>query len=77
MSRPALIPYVGQPRRASGKPYTPPGKFEVVTSLDAYREAQVAELFAAGHDTVAIAKHLRCTPASAANALSRIRDAGR
>ncbi len=77
MTRPALIPYVGQPRRASGKPYTPPGKYQAVTNLDAYRESQVAELFAAGKDTVSIAKHLHCTPAAAANALSRIRDAGR
>lgn len=93
MSRPALIPYAGKPslrpRWTKGEPVCfRKAKFEnqgdnlysigvVAAELSDDAAQTAAALFRAGHDNVSIARLLECTPAAAANALSRIRDAGR
>lgn len=70
----ALIPYVGQPTRKSGKPFVPIAPRPKLDRLDLFREIKAAEMFAGGMDSVSIAAALNCTPAAAANALARARD---
>lgn len=45
--------------------------------LGHYSQAEALRLFRAGLDNVDIAKRLECTPAAAANAIARARDAER
>lgn len=73
----ALVPYVGS-SRASARPGAPlpmqgrPPKLS--EKLGPYSESRALHLFRQGHDTVAIAWFLACTPAAAANGLANARE---
>ena len=72
-----LVPYAGSdraPYRAAVAVTIEGRPPELSTRLGPFSEARALELFRQGHDTVAIAWFLACTPAAAANGLARARE---
>lgn len=71
----ALIPYVGSGRSVARPTLNIQGRPPKLSEkLGPYSESRALHLFRQGHDTVAIAWFLACTPAAAANGLANARE---
>lgn len=73
----ALVPYAGSTRAPArpGASLTIQGRPPKLSEkLGPYSESRALHLFRQGHDTVAIAWFLACTPAAAANGLANARE---